>query len=142
MVGVNEELTSRVAVLGVLRRAYSRRPAVVLTGALFGLQHFSLLVTTPGRSVDGIALNVLASATYGFALAAYQARFAWVLPLIVIHALADMTVIMLTVEVSLAVHMPVYAGFVVVGVLLLRTAADDAPTDVSERAVVRQRRAA
>ncbi|MFC7374223.1 CPBP family intramembrane glutamic endopeptidase [Brachybacterium sp. GCM10030267] len=120
-VGVNEELVNRVAVLGTLRRAFSPVPSAVLSGALFGLAHLSLLVTTPGRATDDVLLNVLASATYGFALAASQLRFRWLLPLVFIHATADMTVIMTGGQVPLWTDIAIHGGFVVLGVLLLRS---------------------
>ncbi|WP_228507084.1 CPBP family intramembrane glutamic endopeptidase [Plantibacter sp. VKM Ac-2880] len=93
LVGVNEELISRVVVLERMRRSFGPAGAVVLTGALFGLQHLSLFATT-GRGVDDVLLNVLVSACYGIGLAAFQFRFRWVLPLILIHAAADFTTIL------------------------------------------------
>lgn len=93
LVGVNEELISRVVVLERMRRSFGPVSAVALTGALFGLQHLSAFVTT-GREVDDVLLNVLVSACYGIALAAFQYRFRWVLPLVLIHAAADFTTIL------------------------------------------------
>ena len=92
LVGVNEELFSRVIVLERMRRSFGPASAVALTGALFGLQHLSAFATT-GRALDDILLNVLVSACYGIALAAFQYRFRWVLPLVLLHAAADFTTI-------------------------------------------------
>ena len=39
-------------------------------------------------------MNVLLSATFGFALAAYQFRFAWLWPLALLHGLADWTTVL------------------------------------------------
>lgn len=93
MVGFNEELISRGVVLSRLSRDYGAVPAVAITGLLFGLQHLSLLVTTSRGAID-IVTNVLASACYGFGLAAFQYRFAWVAPLIVLHGLSDFTTLL------------------------------------------------
>ncbi|MBT2483531.1 MULTISPECIES: CPBP family intramembrane glutamic endopeptidase [unclassified Microbacterium] len=93
LVGVNEELISRVVVLERMRRSFAPASAVALTGALFGLQHLSAFATT-GRGVDDVLLNVLVSACYGIGLAAFQYRFRWVLPLILIHAATDFTTIL------------------------------------------------
>lgn len=90
MVGVNEELTNRVVVLERMRASVGIVGAVVLTGALFGLQHLSAFATS-ARSVDDVLLNVVVSACYGIGLAAFQYRFRWVLPLILVHGGADFT---------------------------------------------------
>lgn len=90
LVGFNEELISRGVVLNRLRRSFRAYPAVILTAALFGLQHLSAFATT-GRGSWDILSNVAVSACYGFALAAFQFRFAWIWPLMLIHALADFT---------------------------------------------------
>lgn len=90
LVGINEELTSRGVVLSRLSHAYRPIVAVVLTGALFGLQHLSAFALTD-RTADDILGNVLLSGVYGFALAAYQLRFHWIWPLILVHATADFT---------------------------------------------------
>jgi membrane protease YdiL (CAAX protease family) len=90
LVGINEELTSRGVVLSVLRRALHPVAAVVVTAVLFGLQHLSLLVTT-GIPASDVIWVVGYTAVFGFALAAYQARFAWLWPLIVVHAASDFT---------------------------------------------------
>ncbi|MDR6868254.1 membrane protease YdiL (CAAX protease family) [Microbacterium resistens] len=93
LVGLNEELISRVVVLERMRRSFGPAGAVVLTGALFGLQHLSAFATT-ARTADDVLLNVLISACYGIGLAAFQYRFRWVLPLVLIHAAADFTTIL------------------------------------------------
>ena len=93
LVGLNEELISRVVVLERMRRSFGPAGAVALTGALFGLQHLSAFATTTSRTVDDVLLNVLVSACYGIGLAAFQYRFRWVLPLVLIHAAVDFTTI-------------------------------------------------
>lgn len=93
MVGLNEELTSRVVVLERMRESFGAVSAVALTGVLFGLQHLSALATTT-RTLDDILLNVLVSACYGIGLAAFQYRFRWVLPLVLVHGGADFTTIL------------------------------------------------
>lgn len=93
LVGVNEELISRVVVLERMRRSFGPAGAVTLTGVLFGLQHLSAFATT-GREVDDVLLNILVSGCYGIGLAAFQYRFRWVLPLVLIHASADFTTIL------------------------------------------------
>lgn len=93
MVGLNEELTSRVVVLERMRKSFGVVAAVALTGVLFGLQHLSAFATST-RTFDDIALNVLVSACYGIGLAAFQFRFRWVLPLVLVHGGADFTTIL------------------------------------------------
>ncbi len=93
LVGINEELTSRGVVLSRLSQAYRPTVAVALTGALFGLQHLSAFALTD-RAADDILGNVLLSGIYGFALAAYQLRFRWIWPLILVHATADFTTVL------------------------------------------------
>lgn len=93
LVGLNEELISRVVVLERMRRSFGPVGAVGLTGILFGLQHLSAFATTT-RSVDDVALNVVVSACYGIGLAAFQYRFRWVLPLVLVHGSADFTTIL------------------------------------------------
>lgn len=93
MVGVNEELTSRVVVLERMRTSFGAVSAVALTGALFGLQHLSAFATS-SRTAEDIFLNVLVSACYGIGLAAFQYRFRWVLPLVLVHGGADFTTIL------------------------------------------------
>jgi len=93
LVGINEELTSRVVVLERMRASFTPVVAVSITAALFGLQHLSAFATT-SRTAEDILLNVLVSGCTGFALAAFQFRFRWVWPLILIHAGADFTAIL------------------------------------------------
>ena len=89
LVGVNEELTSRVVVLSLLRRAYATAPAVIIAAVLFGMQHLSRVFTGAPVDPTEVAWLVFTAACFGFAYGAYQARFGWVLPLIVLHALSD-----------------------------------------------------
>ncbi|MCY7289475.1 MAG: CPBP family intramembrane metalloprotease [Cryobacterium sp.] len=93
LVGVNEELTSRVVVLERMRHSFPPVAAVAATASLFGLQHLSAFATT-SRTADDILLNVVASACYGFVLAAFQYRYRWVSPLILLHAAADFTTVL------------------------------------------------
>jgi membrane protease YdiL (CAAX protease family) len=93
LVGVNEEVISRGVVLDRMRRNFSPYSAVAITAALFGLQHLSAFATT-GRGAYDIGANVLVSACYGFALAAFQFWFAWIVPLMLIHGLVDFTTIL------------------------------------------------
>lgn len=93
LVGVNEELISRGVILSRLRSAYRPLMAVIIGAALFGLQHLSALALT-SRAVDDVLGNVLFSAIYGFALGAYQLRFRWLWPLILIHAATDFTTVL------------------------------------------------
>lgn len=67
--------------------------AETLTAVLFGLQHLSAFALT-SRGGGDILMNVLLSGIYGFALAAYQFRFRWIWPLILVHALADFTTVL------------------------------------------------
>jgi membrane protease YdiL (CAAX protease family) len=122
LVGVNEELVSRVVVLDRMRRAFAPLAAAAVTGALFGLQHLSLLATT-GRDPGDILINVLLSGIAGFALAAYQLRFAWIWPLMLLHAATDFTAIHATVEAPVAWYVAIHLMFVAVGVWLLRRSA-------------------
>lgn len=119
LVGINEELTSRVVVLERLRSSFAAPAAVTITAALFGLQHLSAFATT-GRTWDDIASNVLVSGCYGFALAAFQYRYRWVLPLILLHAAADFTTILSLRPLPDAAVAVTLVVFVVLGVLLLR----------------------
>lgn len=119
LVGFNEELISRGLVLHRLSASFGAFTAVILTGSLFGLQHLSLLATSDRGTYD-ILTNVLISATVGFALAAYQYRFGWIWPLILLHAFADFTAIWAT-----SPHGDLFAAatavvFVIYGVLILR----------------------
>jgi len=120
LVGFNEELISRGVVLERLSRSYSAVPAVVLTGALFGLQHLSLFATT-GRGTYDVLTNVLLSGVVGFAMAAFQYRFHWILPLILIHALADFTAIHARDPHGDAFAVGTAVVFIGFGILALRT---------------------
>ncbi|WP_158685218.1 CPBP family intramembrane glutamic endopeptidase [Microbacterium halophytorum] len=121
LASLNEELVNRVAVLGVLGRTVGPTWSAVASAALFGLAHLSLLVTTPTRTADDILLNVLASAAFGFALAAFQIRFRWVLSLVLVHAFANASVIFTEVEMPFVGDVAIHAAFVLFGILLLRT---------------------
>jgi len=119
LVGVNEELTSRVAVLQTLRTAFSSTWAVVLSGVMFGLQHLSLLATGSPSTEDLLTILVL-TGVYGFALGAYQFRFAWVLPLVLCHAASDFTQILTTEPVPFAMHVAIALALLAYGVWLLK----------------------
>ena len=93
LVGVNEELFARGLILTRLERAYPVRVAVVGTGAFFGLQHLSAFALS-NRAAEDVLMNVLLSGIYGFALAAFQVRFRWIWPLILVHATADWVTIL------------------------------------------------
>jgi membrane protease YdiL (CAAX protease family) len=93
LVGLTEQLISRVVDLERMWRSFGPAGAVELTGALFGLQHLLAFATT-ARTADDVLLNVLVSACYGTGLAAFQYRFRWVLPLVLAHAAADCTTIL------------------------------------------------
>jgi hypothetical protein len=119
LVGVNEELTSRVAVLQTLRKSFRPVPAVALAGIMFGLQHLSLLATGSPSTEDLLTILVLTS-IYGFALGAYQFRFAWVLPLILLHAASDYTQILTEAPVPFAMHVALSLGLLAYGLWLMR----------------------
>ncbi len=119
LVGLNEELISRVVVLERMRRSFGPAGAVALTGAFFGLQHFSALATT-ARTVDDVLLNVLVSACYGIGLAAFQFRFRWVLPLVLIHGAADFTTILSANPLPDAVVAITCVGFLATAAVILR----------------------
>ena len=119
LVGFNEELISRGVVLGRLSRSFTAIPAVAVTAALFGLQHLSAFATTDREAYD-VLTNVLASATYGFALAAFQYRFSWIWPLIVIHGLADFTSILARTSYGDLVVAVTSVIFVIYGLVVLR----------------------
>ena len=93
LVGFNEELVSRGVVLDRMARSFPPAAAVAVTAALFGLQHLSAFATT-GRGAYDVLTNVLVSGCYGFALAAFQLRFAWLWVLVLLHAAADFTTIL------------------------------------------------
>ncbi|MFM9432240.1 CPBP family intramembrane glutamic endopeptidase [Arthrobacter sp. MP_2.3] len=120
LVGVNEELTSRVVVLERMRLSFPPGAAVAVTAALFGMQHLSALATT-SRSLDDVLLNVLVSACYGFALAAFQYRYRWVTPLILLHAAADFTTILSVRPLPDGVVAVTVVGFLALGATILRT---------------------
>lgn len=128
LVGFNEELISRGVVLSRIGRAFSAIPAVTFTALLFGMQHLSAFATSTRDTYDVLG-NVLVSACYGFALGAFQYKFAWIWPLMLIHALADFTTI-LTVEqhgeVVIVVTLIAFVGF---GFYLLTRAGPASPAD-------------
>ena len=119
LVGVNEELVSRGVVLDRMQRAFNPWLAVLLTAALFGLQHLSAFATSSRGAYD-VLTNVLVSGCYGFALAAFQLRFAWILPLILLHASADFTTILSAAGHGDAVVAVTLVLFVGLGIVLLR----------------------
>ena len=119
LVGINEELTSRVVVLGRMRLSFGALPAVSITAALFGLQHLSAFLTGD-RGTEDILLNVVVSACYGFSLAAFQYRYAWVLPLIILHAAADFTTILSRQPLSDPMIGVTLIGFLLLGLVILR----------------------
>lgn len=121
LVGVNEELISRGVVLERMRRAFNPYAAVAITAALFGLQHLSAFATTSRGAYD-IVTNVLVSACYGFALAAFQFRFAWIVPLILIHGLADFTTILTSGGLGDLAVVGTLVLFVTYGILVIRGA--------------------
>lgn len=119
LVGLNEELVSRGVVLDRMSRSAAPWLAAALTAALFGLQHLSAFATTDRGPYD-VLTNVLVSGCYGFALAGFQLRFAWIWPLVLLHALADFTTIL-----SASGHGDVAVGvtlvvFVALGAVLVR----------------------
>ncbi len=119
LVGLNEELVSRGVVLDRLQRSLPATGAVAVTAALFGLQHLSAFATSDRGAYD-VLTNVLVSGCYGFALAAFQLRFAWIWPLVLLHGLADLTTILSAAghgDPAVAVTLVVFLGF---GGLLLR----------------------
>jgi len=132
LVGFNEELISRGVVLSRQRRSFGAFPAVLTTAALFGLQHLSAFATSDRGAYD-IVTNVLVSATYGFALAAFQYRFAWIWPLILIHGLADFTTILTRSNHGDLVIGALVAVFVVFGVVVLRGRNQEGKPDAARR---------
>jgi hypothetical protein len=67
-----------------------------------------------------VLTNVLVSGCYGFALAAFQLRFAWIWPLVLLHASADFTTILSADghgDAVVAATLVVFVGF---GVSVLR----------------------
>ena len=144
LVGVNEELISRGVILERVASVARPLPAVAFTASLFGLQHLSRLALT-SASVEDTLLNVVASGLYGFALCAWQLRHRWIWPLIVIHAVADLTVIHAVQQVPLGIDVAIHAGFLVYGLLILRHLSagrrGTTPSDASEEhaGTIRQR---
>ncbi|CAL9477967.1 hypothetical protein SUDANB121_02991 [Nocardiopsis dassonvillei] len=118
LVGLNEELVSRVVVLRTLSGAFSSVWAVVLTAALFGLQHLSQFAVTD-RSAEEILWNVLLSAVVGFAYAAFQMRFSWLWPLVLCHAGHDFTRILAGQEAPDSWYAVVHVLLLSLGILLL-----------------------
>ena len=119
LVGFNEELVSRGVVLDRMQRSFVPWVAVAVTAALFGLQHLSAFATS-SRGVYDVLTNVLVSGCYGFALAAFQLRFVWILPLIVLHASADFTTILSAAGHGDALVAGTLVVFIALGVVLLR----------------------
>lgn len=119
LVGFNEELISRGVVLERLRGSFGAHSAVGLTAALFGAQHLSAFATTSRGGYD-IATNVLVSGCYGFALAAFQFRFVWIWPLMLIHGFADFTTILTSGGLGDALVGATLVVFVGYGILVLR----------------------
>ena len=124
LVGFNEELISRGVVLERMRRSFGAYSAVAITAALFGLQHLSAFATSNRDSYD-ILTNVLVSACYGFALAAFQFRFAWIWPLILLHGLVDFTTILTSGGLPDAVVVVTLVVFLAYGILILRRRPDN-----------------
>lgn len=124
LVGINEEVVNRGVVLDLLARALPAWSAVALTAALFGMQHLSLLITS-GRSTTDVLTNVLASACYGFFLSAFQFRYAWLLPLVLVHALADWTTVLSPHPFSDTVIAAICAVYVVAGAWLMAASRQD-----------------
>lgn len=119
LVGVNEELISRGVILSRLREAYRPITAVTLTAVLFGLQHLSAFALT-SRAADDVLMNVFLSGVYGFALAAFQVRFRWIWPLILVHALADFTTVLAAEPLPDLVVAASHVLLLAYGVVLLR----------------------
>ncbi|WP_306366624.1 CPBP family intramembrane glutamic endopeptidase [Nocardiopsis sp. CC223A] len=121
LVGVNEELVSRVVILRTLAGPFSSAWAVVFTAVLFGLQHLSQFAVTD-RPAEEILWNVLLSAVAGFAYAAFQLRFSWLWPLILCHTAHDFTRIMAGQEAPDSWYAVVHVLLLAFGVLLLMDA--------------------
>jgi membrane protease YdiL (CAAX protease family) len=120
LVGLNEEMFSRGVVLHRLRSAYAVPTAVVTTAVLFGLQHLSSFALS-SQSTEDVLENVVLTALYGFALAAFQARFAWLWPLVLAHATADFTIVLAEQRLAGWIVYLVHLGWIGYGVVLLRT---------------------
>lgn len=133
LVGVNEELISRGVILSRLREAYRPHLAATFTAALFGLQHLSAFALT-SRDAGDILGNVLLSGIYGFALAAYQLRFRWIWPLILVHALADFTTLLAAEPLPDLLVGVSHVLLLVFGIVLLRGLRDSPVGSSSARA--------
>lgn len=131
LVGANEELISRGVVLGRLRLAYRPIVAVGATAALFGLQHLSALALT-SRETGDVLGNVALSAISGFALAAFQMRFRWLWPLIIVHALADWVTILASAALPDLAIAGAHLGLLAFGLLLLRRLPREWPAQRAE----------
>lgn len=119
LVGVNEELISRVVVLSLLRRSFATAPAVLIGAVLFGSQHVSHLFTGATSDPGEMAWVVFTTTCFGFAYGAYQARFGWLLPLILLHALSDWLSVLSPGRPGDIVTVPVLVLLVATGALLL-----------------------
>lgn len=119
LVGVNEELISRGVILSRLEVAYRPLLAVTITAALFGLQHLSAFALT-SREAGDILGNVALSGIYGFALAAFQWRFRWIWPLILVHALADFVTLLAAEPLSDGLIVAAQVTMLALGLVLLR----------------------
>jgi hypothetical protein len=99
---------------------------VILSAVMFGLQHLSLFATGSSSTEDVVTIVAL-TAAYGYALAAFQFRFAWILPLILAHAASDFTQILTTEPVPFAMHVLIALAFLAYGIWLLK-GRKEAPT--------------
>jgi len=118
LAALNEELVNRAAIVGTLRRALRPVTVATISATLFGFAHLSLFITTPTRDPVDILLNVVASACFGFALAAYQVLYRWILPLVVAHGFANASVILGGGELSTLGEGLISVAYVAFGVLL------------------------
>lgn len=91
IIGFSEELAFRGVVLQTLIPGGTRR-AVIVSSAIFGLIHLDNLVQAgaPGTPV-GVAVQVLFSALFGVAFGSYRVRTNTIWPVIVFHALPDIS---------------------------------------------------
>lgn len=121
LVGLNEELFVRGVILTRLQRAWSAPMAVTLSACLFGLQHLSNLVLTSRGTVD-VLQNVVLSGIHGFAYAAFQVRWRWLWPLVVLHAVSDLSKVLPARPLSDPQIVIEHAALLGVGLLLLRSA--------------------
>ena len=132
LVGLNEEMFSRGVVLQRLRDAYAVPRAVSVTAVLFGLQHLSAFALT-SRPAEDVLENVALTATYGFALAAFQARYAWLWPLVLAHATADWTILLSQERLPGWLVYLVHLAWLGYGALLLRAPAGRPRTSLRGR---------